>query len=54
MRIARVRSRAQVWGIKRRRVAESIELTFVDHEEEDTFFFGLLEFFNQARVLSCA
>ena len=55
MRIARVRSRAQVSsvnGIKRRRVAESIELTFVDHEEEDRVFGGLLEFFNQARVLS--
>ena len=55
MRIARVRSRAQVSsvaGIKRRRVAESMELTFVDHEEEDRVFGGLLEFFNQARVLS--
>ena len=27
---------SSVAGIKRRRVAESIELTFVDHEEEDT------------------
>ena len=55
MRSARVCSRAQVSsvaGIKRRRVAESFELTFVDHEEEDRVFGGLLEFFNQARVLS--